>query len=118
MEYNDLSTQDYVNILENYNLPIPTKKNEIKIKAEQIIADKLCGCIKKVSKKSPTIKESKAIGICTKSIINAKGLVRKSFKCKRSKRNITLKKRYHKKSRSKKNNKKKTSSNKTTKIKK
>ena len=66
MEYNDLSTQDYVNILKNYKISIPSKKSDIKIKAEQLIADKLCGCIKKVSKKSPDIKESKAIGICTK----------------------------------------------------
>jgi hypothetical protein len=92
MEYSDLSTSDYVNILKSYNVTIPRNKKEIKDKAEKIIAIKLCSCIKKVSNGDKK-KEPVAIGTCTKSILNMKGITRSNFKCKRSQRKITLKKR-------------------------
>ena len=73
-----LSNDDYKKILEYYKKPIPTSKKLLKIEAEQILATKLCRCIKKVGIEN----ESKAIGICTKTILNRKGLTRGKFKCK------------------------------------
>jgi hypothetical protein len=90
----ELTIYDYKNILKFYKLPIDGSYEDIKRKAENILSSKLCRCIKKVgslavSKKS----ESRAIGICTKTIIDRKGFTRGKFKCK-GKRNLTLKKRY------------------------
>ena len=71
-----LNTKDYKEILKYYNIPFYSKKkrsrkslsnNKIKIIAENILATKLCKCIKKVTKKN-RIKEPGAIAICTKSI--------------------------------------------------
>ena len=64
-----LNTKDYKNILEFYNKPIPKSQRLLKNQAEGLLADKLCKCIKKIDTK----KESIAIGICTKSVINNKG---------------------------------------------
>jgi hypothetical protein len=75
----ELKNNDYVKILEFYNLSIPKLQNLIKKKAEKILAEKLCRCIKKITIKK---NESIAIGICTKSIINKKGFTRSKFKCK------------------------------------
>ena len=91
-----LNNNDYKKILEYYNEPIPNSKQQLKINAKHILASKLCRCIKKVDK----INEARAIGICTKTILNAKGLKRGNFKCKgktmiklkKTKKNITLKK--------------------------
>ena len=49
-----------------YNKPIPKSKRILKIEAEQILATKLCRCIKKID----TNFEAKSIGICTKTIFN------------------------------------------------
>jgi len=84
----ELKNNDYIKILEFYNLSIPKLQNLIKKKAEKILAEKLCRCIKKINIKK---NESIAIGICTKSIINKKGLTRSKFKCK-NKEFIHLKK--------------------------
>jgi len=73
-----LNNNDYKQILEYYNEPIPKSKSLIKIQAEHILHNKLCRCIKKVDKKN----EARAIGICTKTILNSKGLIRGKFKCK------------------------------------
>ena len=113
MEYTDLTTTDYVNILKGYDIEIPRDKKELKRKAENVIAIKLCGCIKKVSNGEKR-REPQAIGVCTKSIINIKGYVRSDFKCKRNGRKVTLKK---KKKQIKQNNRKGNSS-KSTKSKK
>jgi hypothetical protein len=59
------------------------------------LASKLCKCIKKLDTKN----QAKAIGICTKTVINNKGLIRGEFKCKKkstiklkkNKKNITIK---------------------------
>ena len=51
---------------------------DIKTTAEKILNDKLCKCIKKVSPNN----EARAIGVCTKSIFNRKGLTRGKFSCK------------------------------------
>lgn len=83
-----LTIEDYKDILNYYNQPIPKSKRLLKINAENILADKLCRCIKKID----PIDESKSIGICTKTIINSKGFTRGNFKCK-NKKFITLSKR-------------------------
>ena len=55
--------------------------------AEDIISQKLCSCIKKVD----ATNEQKSIGICTKTVINRKGMKRGKFNCK-GKKYITIKK--------------------------
>jgi hypothetical protein len=75
----ELTTTDYKHILEFYKKPIPKSKRIMKIQAEKILTSKLCRCIKKVDKKN----EARAIGICTKTIINNKGYSRGKFTCKK-----------------------------------
>ena len=82
-----ISINDYKNILEYYNKPIPKSKKLLRVEAEKIMATKLCRCIKKLD----TGFEGKAIGICTKSIFNNKGYTRGKFKCK-GKKNATFRK--------------------------
>jgi hypothetical protein len=83
----DLTNNDYKKILDFYKEPIPKSKRLLKLQAEKILASKLCKCIKKVDKDF----ESRSIGICTKTIINNKGLRRGKFTCKK-KQSIVLKK--------------------------
>ncbi len=80
-----LNKTDYTKILKYYKLPIPSNKKTLKKKAEQVLSDKLCSCIKKVS----STNEPKSIRVCTRSVINTKGLKRGKFTCKR-KRSIQL----------------------------
>lgn len=95
-----LNNNDYKQILEYYNEPIPHSTRLIKLNAEHILASKLCRCIKKVDKKN----EARAIGICTKAILNSKGISRGKFKCK-GKSTIKLKKGKNKKTNTIKNRK-------------
>ena len=74
----ELTSKDYKKILEYYNEPIPKFPGLQKRKAESILANKLCRCIKKIDKTN----EARSIGICTKTIINGKGYTRGKFKCK------------------------------------
>ena len=73
-----ITNKDYVSILKYYKITVPTSKRLLKHKAEQIMADKLCKCIKKID----NINEAKSIGICTKTIFNRKGYTRGQFQCK------------------------------------
>lgn len=75
---NELNNNDYKQILEFYNLPIPKSNRILKESASKILSNKLCRCIKKVDKNN----EKRAIGICTKTVINRKGFTRGKFKCK------------------------------------
>jgi len=75
----ELTTNDYKHILAFYKKTIPKSKRSIKLEAEKILANKLCRCIKKFDKHM----ESRSIGLCTKSVINAKGFVRGKFTCKK-----------------------------------
>jgi hypothetical protein len=105
----ELTNKDYIDILSFYKLTIPKSKRLIKKKAENIISDKLCRCIKTVQKKltnntsntnnSIKLPEAKAIGICTKAIFNNKGFTRGKFKCKK---NTTVKFRHTNKNKNKK----------------
>lgn len=87
-----LSKTDYINILEFYKINNINNLSfkEIKNKAEEIIASKLCSCIKKVD---PNLEnESKAIAICTKNIVKNKGLKINRFTCKNKPKLLTSKK--------------------------
>lgn len=75
----ELTNKDYTSILKYYNLNIPKSKRLLKIKAEKIMAEKLCKCIKKIDPEN----EAKSIGICTKTIFNRKGYTRGQFECKK-----------------------------------
>ena len=81
-----ITNADYSRILNYYDTPIPKNKYQLKSKAENILAKKLCACIKKVG--GPN-NEAKAIGVCTRTVLNRKGLSRGKFKCKNG-RNISL----------------------------
>ena len=83
-----LTTKDYIDILTYYNIDIPSSLKVLKQKAEFIMSQKLCRCIKKIDTKY----EAKAIGICTKTIFNQRGYLRGKFKCK-NRPSVTLKKR-------------------------
>ena len=82
---NQLTKKDYINILKYYKMNIPKSMRLLKTQAQQIIAEKLCKCIKKLD----TEFEEKAIAICSKAILNNKNLKRGKFKCK-GKRSIKI----------------------------
>ena len=88
-----LTKKDYIKILKYYKLSVPKNRKTLKKRAEKVLATKLCRCIKKVDPKN----EERAIGVCTRSIFNKKGLTRGKFNCKRSNKNVTIKKRTSKK---------------------
>lgn len=88
----ELTYKDYTHILEYYKQNIPKSKRMLKLNAEKILSEKLCKCIKKIEPKN----EAKSIGICTKTILNRKGLTRGKFNCKVNQK-ITLKKLKNKK---------------------
>lgn len=90
-----LSLKDYLSVLKYYKIDASTmKKGEIKKKAEGILAEKLCRCIKKVDKslkgerksnkgkKDKKNTESRAIAICKNSVLTKKKLFTPKFKCK------------------------------------
>jgi hypothetical protein len=81
-----ITNSDYSKILAYYGLEVPKKKLHLKERAENILSKKLCSCIKKVGPP-----ETKAIGVCTKTVLNRKGFSRGKFKCKNG-RSIELKK--------------------------
>ena len=101
-----LNQNDYIKILNYYDIPISPKDSSksIKNKAETILAEKLCKCIKKVKKSdsvdnsngddndddSPSESESKAVAICSNSIFEKKGLVRGLFDCKKKPKLINI----------------------------
>lgn len=82
-----LTNKDYVSILKYYNINIPKSKRLLKIYAENIMAEKLCRCIKKIESSN----EAKSIGICTKNIFNRKGYTRGKFECSK-KQSVKLRK--------------------------
>ena len=79
----NLSNKDYIKILEFYKINIPNKKinKTLRKKAQDILAEKLCRCIKNISK-SPK-DERRAISICTKTIFRKKGIKYNKFTCKK-----------------------------------
>jgi hypothetical protein len=80
-----LTYNDYVDILNFYNIDAnKLKKKDVKTKAENILATKLCKCIKSIKKRKTmrNVNESRAIAICNESVIRKKGLKTFKFKCK------------------------------------
>lgn len=77
-----MQKDDYIQILNYYKVPIPRSIRLIQKEAESLLSLKLCKCIKKVNYVTDSKNEAKAIGICTKTIFNRKGLTRSKFKCK------------------------------------
>ena len=67
---------DFYNVKFNKNLPIALLRKTV----EKIVATKLCRCIKKVNNETH---ESRAIGICNKSVIKNKNLAIYKFSCKK-----------------------------------
>ena len=76
-----LSGNDHKKILKYYEIPFYKTKKKNKINSENILSDKLCKCIKKVSMFNKET-EQIAIGICTKSIFSNRNLKYYNFKCK------------------------------------
>ncbi len=91
-----LTKVDYEKILNYYNIPFSSSESskQIKNKAEEILAEKLCKCIKKVKEGSDSnnasadadADESRAIGICTDTVFRRKGIKHSAFTCKKKPR--------------------------------
>jgi len=90
----ELTKKDYTTILNFYKIKIPRSRQQLKTQAEDIMADKLCKCIKKVD----PVYEAKSIGICSKTIFNNKGFKRGKFTC-TGKRNVKITRRENNKTR-------------------
>ena len=89
-----LKKNDYIKILNYYDIPVDSSdtSKKIKIKAEQILAEKLCKCIKKVKNSntytdtnsdSKDVNESRDIAICNDTIFRRKGIRHSNFTCKK-----------------------------------
>uniref|UniRef100_A0A6C0BR50 Uncharacterized protein n=1 Tax=viral metagenome TaxID=1070528 RepID=A0A6C0BR50_9ZZZZ len=78
-----LTIDDYTKVLKYYEKNIPTDKNKLKQDAENIIAQKLCNCIKNINRKYT--EEPKSIGICKNSVLKKKNLSIYKFKCAKKK---------------------------------
>ena len=78
-----LTKFDYMEILKFYNIHFNENlpKKLLKKMVENIIAKKLCSCIKKVPNLNQP--ESRAIGICNYSVLQRKNLKIKRFTCKK-----------------------------------
>lgn len=89
-----LSRKDYEAVLAFYSVPFKTTQplSEIKKAVEELMSDKLCRCIKKVTEQGHPDGEKRAIPVCKKSILHKKGLTDTGFSCKKNK-HITLRKR-------------------------
>lgn len=85
-----LSHADYLNIMKFYKIDVSNiSKKKIKIMAEDILANKLCKCIKKVT---PLMKnEENAIAVCRKSVLREKKITNFGFRCKKGARFIPKK---------------------------
>jgi hypothetical protein len=78
-----ITKKDYMKVLKYYNVNMDDKSSfkSVQDAAEDILASKLCRCIKKIN---PTEKnESKNIALCTNSILKKRGLKASKFTCKK-----------------------------------
>ena len=76
-----MTKKDYTAILKYYKMSYAgLSLREMKKTAEDILAKKLCRCIKKVGNKT-TIKKQKAIAICVTNVLKRKHLKTFKFKC-------------------------------------
>lgn len=75
-----LVKKDYLAILHYYSIDSAGMKlADLRDAAKDILANKLCRCIKKID----TTNEATAIAICKNSILTKKGLIAGKFKCKK-----------------------------------
>lgn len=86
----DLSFYDYKKIVKYYNLN-KQKNKTYKETAEDILANKLCKCIKKAKPSNSSDNENTAISICRKSIYKNRGIDFYKFKCKNNNKLISKK---------------------------
>ena len=89
-----LSVKDYEMIINHYGKRVPKTARSKKKKAEDLMALKLCSCIKKITRKS-RIKpknEGRSIGFCSVAVIKNRGMKYKSFTCKKPRQIKNLKK--------------------------
>ena len=77
----ELSSGDYKKIVNYYQIPKQNDKT-YKTLAEDMLADKLCKCIKSVRNK-PGLNEKSAIGICRDSIFKKRNIDFYTFGCKK-----------------------------------
>jgi len=76
----NMTKSDYEKILSYYKIPFENLGNiELKRKAEDILATKLCKCIKSVERK---VGPQNAIALCTASVFGKKGLKYFDVSCK------------------------------------
>ena len=76
----NMTKSDYEKILSFYKMPIANlSTHELKRKAEDILATKLCKCIKAVERK---VGNQNAIALCTASVFEKKGLKYFDMSCK------------------------------------
>ena len=79
-----LTKNDYKTVLEYYGIStIGIKNKKIRAMALDILANKLCRCIKKIGD------DKKAIAICKDSVLNKKGLKNGIFTCKKTPQLLT-----------------------------
>ena len=77
-----LSEKDHELIIQHYGKVIPRTKKAKKSKAERLVAQKLCSCIKKITKKSRKKPlRARAIGICSYSVVKNRGMKHHGFTC-------------------------------------
>lgn len=91
-----LTNKDYKLILKYYNINTEKlSKIDIQEKAESILAQKICRCIKKVdsynSKKNNKLSETNLISICKKSVLSDKNIKNYRFTCKKKQKFIPKK---------------------------
>jgi len=88
-----LTKKDYKILLNHYKIIIPKNISYKKIKnlGENILANKLCRCIKKIDDNKKN-KENKAISICRNAIFKKKNLNFKKFSCKKHNKLFNLNK--------------------------
>jgi hypothetical protein len=89
-----LSRKNYESVLKFYKLPFQSNQplKELRRTVEELMSDKLCRCIKKVTEQGHPDGEKRAIPVCKRSILHRKGLTDSGFSCKK-KKSITLRKR-------------------------
>jgi len=81
-----LTDNDYKTIIQHYGEKLPRSAKLRKKLGERLMANKLCSCIKKITRSSRKNK-SRSIGICRYSVIKNRGMKFKSFSCKKKKLN-------------------------------
>ena len=89
----DLTLKDYKLILDFYEISYKNMSNSaIRKNAEEILATKLCRCIKKVQSSRKDKTEGPAIAICNTSLFKKRKLKYNAFTCKNKPRLIPNKK--------------------------